>query len=594
MNQETKVCQNCKQDFIIEPDDFAFYEKIKVPPPTFCPECRLIRRMTFRNERTLYRRKNNAPGKDGESILSVFSPESEQVVYDHASWWGDIWDSASFGQEIDYSKPFFEQLKSLWSKVPDIGLFNINPVRSDYCSITEGNKDCYMVIGGDFNEDSLYSAFIFNSHKLADCYWVSKSEGCYECSDSISCSRLFYSRYCEGCLDGALLFNCKNCSNCLGCVNLRNKSYCIFNRQYTKKEYEEKIKEYRLESYAGREKVMEDFETFFLNFPRRFARMISCVESTGNNLENCRNCKESFDVFGGAQDSKYVWLVYSNVADLYDCDHSGLSSSRCLEVSTVYPGNDVMYSRFIFSCHHIQYSYNCHNSSYLFGCVGMRNKQYCIFNKQYSKEEYEEAMPLLVAHMNDKPYIDRNGILYRYGEFFPTEISPFTHNESVAQELQPLTYSEAKKKNLDWRESSDNKYLPTVDAKDLPDNIDEVQDSITKEIIGCSHNKLCAHSCIGAFKITPQELSFYKAFKVPIPHLCSNCRHYERIAPRPPLKLWHRQCQCMGVASEKGVYQNTAKHFHGGGHCSNEFETSYSPDRKEIVYCEQCYQQEVV
>jgi hypothetical protein len=32
---ETKICQNCKKNFIIEPDDFGFYEKIKVPPPTF-------------------------------------------------------------------------------------------------------------------------------------------------------------------------------------------------------------------------------------------------------------------------------------------------------------------------------------------------------------------------------------------------------------------------------------------------------------------------------------------------------------------------------------------------------------------------------
>ena len=35
MNQETKTCQNCKAQFIIEPDDFTFYEKINVPPPTW-------------------------------------------------------------------------------------------------------------------------------------------------------------------------------------------------------------------------------------------------------------------------------------------------------------------------------------------------------------------------------------------------------------------------------------------------------------------------------------------------------------------------------------------------------------------------------
>jgi len=42
---ETKNCQNCKKDFTIEQDDFSFYEKIKVPPPTFCPECRYKRRI---------------------------------------------------------------------------------------------------------------------------------------------------------------------------------------------------------------------------------------------------------------------------------------------------------------------------------------------------------------------------------------------------------------------------------------------------------------------------------------------------------------------------------------------------------------------
>ena len=39
MKVETKICQNCKKDFIIEPEDFNFYEKIKVPLPTFCADC---------------------------------------------------------------------------------------------------------------------------------------------------------------------------------------------------------------------------------------------------------------------------------------------------------------------------------------------------------------------------------------------------------------------------------------------------------------------------------------------------------------------------------------------------------------------------
>ncbi len=55
MQSETKKCQSCKKDFIIEPEDFSFYERVQVPPPTFCPECRIIRRMSFLNDRNFHR-----------------------------------------------------------------------------------------------------------------------------------------------------------------------------------------------------------------------------------------------------------------------------------------------------------------------------------------------------------------------------------------------------------------------------------------------------------------------------------------------------------------------------------------------------------
>ena len=59
-------------------------------------------------------------------------------------------------------------------------------------------------------------------------------------------------------------------------------------------------------------------------------------------------------------------------------------------------------------------------------------------------------------------------------------------------------------------------------------------------------------------------------------------------------KLHKRKCQCAGEKSDNNVYQNTTSHIdHEKEHCPNEFETAYSPDREEIVYCEKCYQGEV-
>lgn len=182
-------------------------------------------------------------------------------------------------------------------------------------------------------------------------------------------------------------------------------------------------------------------------------------------------------------------------------------------------------------------------------------------------------VPKIIEHMKSTG---------EYGEFFPMEISPIAYNESFAYDNFPLTKKEVKEKGLVWHDSKEKKFNATMSSADVPDDIANVDESITKEVISCTHEGRCAHECVGVFRITRQELQFYKLLNIPLPRICQNCRHYTRFAWCNPAKLWHRQCMC-----EKN-------HPHHTGKCPNEFETSYAPDRPEIVYCEQCYQQEVV
>jgi hypothetical protein len=133
---------------------------------------------------------------------------------------------------------------------------------------------------------------------------------------------------------------------------------------------------------------------------------------------------------------------------------------------------------------------------------------------------------------------------------------------------------------------ADKEYVPTKKWDELPDTILEVDDSITKETILCEDwdkdkEKAKEHKCSMAFKITPDELAIYRKFNLPLPRKCPNSRNFEKFQLRNPINIWHRQCMC------------DKDHPHHTGQCTNEFETSYSPDRKEIVYCEECYQQEV-
>ena len=87
-------------------------------------------------------------------------------------------------------------------------------------------------------------------------------------------------------------------------------------------------------------------------------------------------------------------------------------------------------------CSNTYYSVNCCDSEFLFGCYWLKNQKYCILNKQYTKEEYERLVPKVISKMKSNK---------EWWEFFPSNISPFWYNETVAQEFYPLEKSEAKK-----------------------------------------------------------------------------------------------------------------------------------------------------
>ena len=147
MDQQIKACQNCKQEFVIESDDFEFYEKIKVPQPTFCSECRFQRRIAFRNERKLFR---NVNARSGNKILTLYPPESGITVYTDEDFRSDKWDPIEYGRDYDFNRPFFEQFNELLHKVPLKNLNVVNGVNSDYSNNFTDPKNCYLCFNGGY------------------------------------------------------------------------------------------------------------------------------------------------------------------------------------------------------------------------------------------------------------------------------------------------------------------------------------------------------------------------------------------------------------------------------------------------------------
>ncbi|OGY85548.1 MAG: hypothetical protein A2233_03115 [Candidatus Kerfeldbacteria bacterium RIFOXYA2_FULL_38_24] len=595
--QKIRTCQQCKKEFTIAPEDFAFYEKIQVPAPTWCPQCRMIRRMTFRNVRTIYKRK--VVGTDKE-VLSSFSASSPLKIYEQPYWMSDEWDAMRYGREYDFSRPFFQQLKELMLDVPWAHGYNSHSINSDYCNNCDSLKNSYLLFNSGFSEECFYGSEVLNSSKCIDNTNIFQCEFCYECIDCQKCFNCFYDQDCVNCIEVFFSSNLADCHDCVGCVNLKHKSFCIFNVQYTEEEYKQRIANMHLNSYAAVQELIRHVREFQLTFPHKFMHGQANEEVSGDYLNHCKNTRASF-LSKDLEDCAYSQLILFLLSkDSYDITVAG--GELCYELEEG-GGYNVRFAWLAIPKNlgtgqvdltDIEYVMNCYGVSNIFGCVGLKKKQYCILNKQYTKDEYERLRKRIIQHMSEMPYIDSQGRAYRYGEFFPTELSPFAYNETLAQEFFPLTKEEALQQGYVWRDSEERIIAPTLFSHTLPDTIEQIDTNIATKLIECQHTGTCTHQCTKVFKIIVQELEFYKKFNLPLPRLCHNCRHYERIQKRNPLVLHQRACQCAGHATENAVYTNNTAHNHGTEHCSNTFTTTFSPDRKEIVYCEECYQKEVV
>ena len=572
---QAKTCQNCKQAFTIEPADFEFYAKIAVPPPTFCAECRNIQRFATRNAKSLYHRRCDKPARPdgaggcGQNVISRISPVNPAKMWCKKCWWADDWDGTDYGRDYDFSRPFHDQFYEILMTVPHVSLFSTNMTNSDYCNMETDDKNCYLTFGGHYNEDCAYSEYSIHGKNVYDSYWAFNSEQCFGCINIEKCYRAFLSRDCSNCMDAYFSYDCRGCTNIIGCAGLRNKQYYIYNEQYAKEEYEARKGALGLNTHTGLEQVKQQAKEVWEKTPRKFANISQSVGCTGHDITNSKNSANCWNV-DSDEDCKNMYIAANNK----DCmDESSVGgdelSYMCANGGGFYNCKFLLYSFTkdvlrVKQTYNSEYSYCITNTSDCFGCVNLRKKQYCILNKRYSKEEYEELLPKIKQHMLDMPYVSpKTGYTYGYGDFFPTEHSLFAYNESVANDFYPMTKEEAEKSGFPWREEPETAQAGSGYV--IPNDIQDVGDDILQAVLICEETGK-------AYRITKAELEFYRMTNLPIPRVAPLKRIKNRINQLLPFRLYDRECM----------------------KCKKSLNSPYPPDRPEIVYCEQCYQQEVV
>ncbi len=222
---ERKTCAVAGQPFAIFQSDLDFYTKIlpplakgvgglfHIPTPTLCPEERQRRRLSFRNERKLYRRQCDASKK---SIISIYSPDKAYKVYDQKIRRSDSRDPMSYGMDFDFEKSFTENFGKLMKVVPKPSLINDQVSdNSEYVNQTTNMNNSYLCFDADYCHSCMYSNIIKQSKDCLECSNVYYCEQCFGC---VNCTKSFGLLYCVECDDSQHLINCNSCSNCAYCI----------------------------------------------------------------------------------------------------------------------------------------------------------------------------------------------------------------------------------------------------------------------------------------------------------------------------------------------------------------------------------------
>ncbi len=544
---QQKICRISGNPFQVSDREEKYCLEHNIPLPEIAPQERMRQMYSFSNAVFLYNTECAATKKN---ILSCIPPEKGFTVYEIDEWQSDRWDPMSYGKEIDWNRPFLAQMAELQKAVPAPNLIvdKASVENSDYCNGVGYVKNCYLLIIGSEDQDCMFSSGLIRCKNTIDTLWGTDCELCYDCYQVTNCYNVRHSEQSANCSDSALVYNCRGLKHCYGCVNLRNKEYHFYNQALSKEDYEAKMATIDLGSYQTVQAEKQKFAAFKKQFPIKYLLGSQNENSTGDELNSTQNCQDCYfvntsqDIENGVQLNKAKDCIdftgFGNGAELIyrcmSCGQNAYNLKFCLHT-----WNNVR---------DLEYCIYTSSSSDCFGCVGLKKKQYCILNKQYSKEEYLALVEKLREHMRQTK---------EYGQFFPPSMSYCHYNESEGMTYCPMTKEEALARGFSWAEDKPESPAPT---STLVDNIKDADESMLGNVYICTKSGK-------RYRIIKQELQAYQQLKIPLPQVAPLERIKLKLYQNKILPLQDIQCS----------------------NCNQSLRSVHNP-KDQPVLCQECYE----
>ena len=416
-------------------------------------------------------------------------------------FWSDQCDNTRAGQEYDFSRPFFDQFIEVARKSYAPSINRVNCENSPYVNACVQLKDCHLCFACENLRESIYCALCSTSTDLLLCSGVSNSELCYSCLD---CNNIYNSRFlqdCQNCNDCFWCLDCIGCKNCFQCVGLRQAQdgYYIRNEKVTAEAWERHFKSLNLGSYhqqleitAAAEEFFKDKRDYNTNFKNE-----NC--SDVYHVSNSKNCNNVF-YSSNCEDCKDI-IFSNNARDCYTALWAR-NSERCYFVTGVLNAYNCFFcDGAIGNARNNFYSFCCYNGCHdVFGCFFLKTKNYCILNKEYSKEEYEDLLPRVIKHLQSTG---------EWGKWFPPELYQGCYQDSWANyALVELTDQQIKDRGL--LSLKKEQTVNTNEKTELPDDLLLFSEELCEKELFCE-------SSAKPYKISKQELKAFLRQNCPIP-----------------------------------------------------------------------------
>jgi hypothetical protein len=190
-------------------------------------------------------------------------------------------------------------------------------------------------------EDVYYSYATYHSQSLHDCAFARNSELSSELTDSTKCYHCHHLIDCSDCSDTFFSVDCQQCSCIAFSKNLRNKQYCIEDKQVTKDEWDAFVASMRTGSATQERSHLEKFATLFRRTLRRSTHNIQCENAVGDYLRQSKDCTMCFDC-DQSRDIRYCTRIDEKVTTAMDIDHA--SNAELAYEGTSIGGHSVLFT----------------------------------------------------------------------------------------------------------------------------------------------------------------------------------------------------------------------------------------------------------